>query len=338
MSLCVPGLSTPYTTMTIELQAQPAPDGSKAASFTPPPITSLVNVAYLVGHPIAHSSSPKLHDTVSSFSGIPYAQILAETVDLESFMGYLRTHPPVPRLLGSGVTMPHKVSVSPYLDHLTPEAQAVGAVNTIFLRNNNLGEKEFWGTNTDTIGIRDAFLKNLSDEVVNECRGKPGLIVGGGGTCRAAIYALERYLGCSNIYIINRDRKEVEGVIRDNKSELEIRHITSKEEVEGMEGPGLVISAIPDFEPVTPPEREVRDILELILTRQPEEARGAVLEMCYHPSPDTRITRLAEGCGWKVIGGLEAMIAQGLEQAKLWAGVEVDEKLRTAAKAAVIPR
>lgn len=324
--------------MTVELQAQPAPDRSKAASFTPPPITSLSNVAYLVGHPIAHSSSPKLHDTISSSSGIPYAQILAETVDLESFMVYLRAHPPTPRLLGSGVTMPHKVSVLPFLDHITPEAQAVGAVNTIFFRKNDLGEREFWGTNTDTIGIRDAFLNNLSEEVVERCRGRPGLIVGGGGTCRAAIYALERYLGCSMIYIINRDKKEVEGVIKDSQSNLEIRHIVSVEEAEGMEGPGLVISAIPDFEPITPTEIGVRDILKSFLSRQPEEARGAVLEMCYHPSPDTRITRLAEGCGWRVIGGLEAMIAQGLEQAKLWTGIEVDEKLRASSRAAVTPR
>jgi quinate dehydrogenase len=324
--------------MTIELQAQPAPEGSEAATFSPPPITHLSNVTYLVGTPIAHSSSPKLHDSISSSSNIPYAQLLAETRDLESFMTYLRTHVAAPRLLGSGVTMPHKVSVLPYLDHLTPEAEAVGAVNTVFFRQADDGSREMWGTNTDVIGIRDAFLSNLDEEVVGNMRGRPGLIVGGGGTCRAAIYALERYLGCSRIYIINRDRKEVEAVIRDTKTTLDIRHITSISDLEGLEGPGLVISAIPDFEPSTPSEIAVRDILELFLSRQPVEERGAVLEMCYHPSPDTRITKLAEGYGWKVIGGLEAMVGQGLEQAKLWAGVEVTNELREAAKAAVMPR
>jgi quinate dehydrogenase len=324
--------------MTIELQAQPAPEASEAATFSTPPITHLSNVAYLVGTPIAHSSSPKLHDSISSSSRISYAQLLAETKDLESFMAYLRSHPAVPRLLGSGVTMPHKVSVLPYLDHLTPEAETVGAVNTIFFRQGDDGSREMWGTNTDVIGIRDAFLSNLDEEVIGNMRGRPGLIVGGGGTCRAAIYALERYLGCSRIYIINRDRKEVEAVIRDTKTNLEIRHITSVSDVEGIEGPGLVISAIPDFEPSTPSEVTVRDILELLLSRQSVNKRGAVLEMCYHPSPDTRITKLAEGCGWKVISGLEAMVGQGLEQAKLWAGVEVTKELREAAKAAVMPR
>jgi len=324
--------------MTIELQAQPAPEGSEAATFSPPPIIHLSNVAYLVGTPIAHSSSPKLHDSISACSGVSYAQLLAETKDLGSFMAFVRDHPAVPKLLGSGVTMPHKVSVLPYLDNLTPEAEAVGAVNTIFFRQGDDGTREMWGTNTDVIGIRDAFLSNLDEGLIRVMKGRPGLIVGGGGTCRAAIYALERYLGCSKIYIINRDRKEVETVIRDTKTNLEIRHITSISDARGLEGPGLVISAIPDFEPSTPSEVMVREIFESFLSRQPGNERGAVLEMCYHPSPNTRITKLAEGCGWKVIGGLEAMVGQGLEQARLWAGVEVTRELREAAKAAVMPR
>jgi quinate dehydrogenase len=241
--------------------------------------------------------------------------------------------------------MPHKVNVLPYLDHLTPEAEAVGAVNTIFFRStssldNNNGERELWGTNTDTIGIRDAFLNNLDSMVIENCKGRPGLIVGGGGTCRAAIYALEHFLGCSTIYIINRDRKEVETVIRDTHtstaSRIQIRHITSLAEAEILKGPGFVISAIPDFEPSNPSEELVRDLLRLFLSK--EEGRGAVLEMCYSPSPDTRITRLARECDWKVIGGLEAMVAQGLEQAKLWTGIEVDEALRRVAREAVTPK
>jgi len=78
--------------------------------------------------------------------------------------------------------------------------------------------------------------------------------------------------------------------------------------------------------------------LELFLSRRSVDERGAVLEMCYHPMPNTRITKLAEGYGWKVVGGLEAMVGQGLEQAKLWAGVEVTRELREAAMGAVMPR
>ena len=66
-----------------------------------------------------------------------------------------------------------------------------------------------------------------------------------------------------------------------------------------------------------------------------EGSSGALLEMCYHPSPNTQITTLANGCGWTVIGGLEAMIGQGLEQSKLWTGMEMSQKVVDSARQAV---
>jgi quinate dehydrogenase len=331
-------------TMSTDPQAQPAPNGSEASTFTPPSVSHLQNVAYLVGDPIAHSSSPKLHDTISSTTAFPYAQILAETKDLQSFLTHLRNHPSQPRLLGSGVTMPHKVAVIPHLDDLTPEGRAVGAINTIFFQPNpssTSGTPLFIGHNTDTIGIRDAFLANVPSSTLEAARGKPGLIIGGGGTCRAAIYALQNFLHCSPIYILNRDVGEVDAVLsecrtRNPEAAAKLVHLATLEQAQGLESvPGLVVSAVPDFTPNTPEEKMVREALGVVLKR---EGKGALLEMCYHPSPDTQISQLASGAGWQVIGGIEAMIGQGLEQAKLWAGITVDENLRDAARAAVRPK
>ncbi|KPI35163.1 Quinate dehydrogenase [Cyphellophora attinorum] len=328
----------------IDTQAQPPPAGSDAEAFTPPSVSHVPNVAYLIGHPIAHSSSPALHDSISATSEFPYAQVLVETKDLLSSLRYLRDHPSTPRLLGSGVTMPHKVAVIPHLDDLTDEAKAVGAVNTIFFRRNDIkdGPLRFTGHNTDTIGIRDAFRFNVSSETLNSCRGRPGLIVGGGGTCRAAIYALQQFLGCSKIYIVNRDASEVEAVLKEcrarNAAE-HLVHVATLDQAEGLEAPGLIVSAVPDFEPKTPEEKTARAILSSFLNQQQQQGlKGGLVEMCYHPSPDTHISRMAAEAGWKVIGGIEAMIGQGLEQSKLWTGIEVTEKLRDAARKAVRPK
>lgn len=326
--------------MTIELPSQPLPSTNDGGPFAPPPVEHLANVVYLVGHPIAHSSSPKLHEAISSSSGIPYAQILVETTDLPSFMRYLRDAPAdnssKPKVLGSGVTMPHKVSVLAHLGpgRLTPEAKAIGAVNTVFQRDG-----EWWGTNTDTVGIREAITLNLSAEVLGRGAGRPGMVVGGGGTCRTAIYTLQR-LGCSKIYIVNRDPSEVEGVLASYTHRRgSIVHIASEEDARELEPPALVVSAVPDYTPSSTSEWAVRDILRLLLRRgKAGGTDAALLEMCYHPSPRTQITHLAEECGWKVIGGIEAMIAQGLEQARLWTGVEVDEELRRRAREAVRPK
>ena len=69
-----------------------------------------------------------------------------------------------------------------------------------------------------------------------------------------------------------------------------------------------------------------------------EGSSGALLEMCYHPSPNTQIATLANDCGWTVIGGVEAMIGQGLEQSKLWTGVEMSQKVIESAREAVARR
>jgi quinate dehydrogenase len=54
-----------------------------------------------------------------------------------------------------------------------------------------------------------------------------------------------------------------------------------------------------------------------------DKQQGVILEMCYHPTPWTEIAHLASAGGWKVILGSEALIWQGLEQARLWTGKDV---------------
>lgn len=282
--------------------------------------------AYLIGLPIKHSISPTLHHTLYASINRNWGQIVRESKDLPGHLKLLRDDP---KCLGSGVTMPYKVSVIPLLDDLTPEAQAIGAVNTIFFRPDPQapGGTRFVGTNTDCIGIRDAFLTNIPNPSVY--RGKPGLVVGGGGTCRAAIYALNIFLGSSPIYIINRDDAEVTSVMTEcstrGMSPNELIHVSSVEQARELEAPGGIVSAIPDFTPATPAERNVRDILIAFLS---SKAKGALLEMCYHPSPRTQISKLAEEKGWQVMLGTEALIGQGLEQAKLWTGIEITDSLK----------
>jgi quinate dehydrogenase len=159
--------------------------------------------------------------------------------------------------------------------------------------------------------------------------------VGGGGTCRAAVYALQKFLGCSPIYIINRDANEVEAVLQECHARglgENLIYVSTTEQARRLAAPGAVVSAVPDFTPITENEKTVREILSVFLNA---EEKGSLLEMCYHPSPDTQISRLALDSGWQVIGGIEAMIGQGLAQASLWTGVEIDDRLRAVARSEV---
>ena len=275
-------------------------------------------VAYLFGYPISHSLSPLVQKTIYSALGKNWTYVLHESQDISRYMTLIKSES---KLLGSAVTMPFKVSIIPYLDELTPEGEAIGAVNTIFVRL-EAGKKVFCGTNTDCVGIREAFKQNVLD-IEALSHNQPALVVGGGGTCRAAVYALQEYMHCSSIYVINRDKSEVDAVITECHERglgQNIKHITSVEEASELTAPQVIVSAIPDFEPSSETEKVVREILGYFLDRS---SKGALLEMCYHPSPDTRIARLAAACGWQVISGTEAMVWQGIEQIKLWSGIEI---------------
>ncbi|KAK5075840.1 hypothetical protein LTR70_009198 [Exophiala xenobiotica] len=293
------------------------------SSFTKPDTSQLDRCAYLVGTPISHSQSPALHHAIYSSMGKRWGQVLAETHDLAGFIRYLKSDA---KSMGSGVTMPFKVAVIPFLDELEEAGQAVGAINTIFYRNGSDGRRQYIGTNTDVLGVRDAFLNNV---VGAPYKGKPGLVVGGGGTCRAVVYALRDLLGCSCVYIVNRDKAEVDAVIHEYASRGAshgLIHVASVEEAISLIPPAIIVSAVPDFQPKTAGEVVARQILETFLHRG--EGSRPLLEMCYHPSPDTAISRLAASAGWQVIGGIEAMIGQGLAQASLWTGRQIDSDLR----------
>lgn len=234
------------------------------------------------------------------------------------------------KCMGSGCTMPFKLDVIPYLDELSAEGKAIGAVNTIWFKTDAEGRRRFCGTNTDCIGVRDAFLTNVKDSSM--FRGRPGLVVGGGGTCRAAVYALQTFLGCSPVYIINRDKSEVDAVIEECNARgfgKDLIHVSTVAQAQQLQAPGAVVSAVPDFPPATENEKTARNILTELLSK-PE--KGVLLEMCYHPSPNTEISKIAKTLGWPVIMGTEAMIGQGFEQARLWTGIEITNEMREEAR------
>ncbi|KAI9642610.1 hypothetical protein NHQ30_009415 [Ciborinia camelliae] len=294
-----------------------------AVMETPPPdISQLDRVAYLFGYPIAHSLSPLFHGTIFRSLSLNYLQHLYETRTLTDCIELTKN----PKFLGASVTMPFKVAIIPYLDQLSPEGAAIGAINTIYHRISPSGDKILCGTNTDCIGIREALLQNASPSTISSMKGSAGMIIGGGGTCRAAVYALKKFLGCEIIYMVNRDKSECDAVIADCTSNGfgdGLLYIESIAQAKSLPAPTIIVSAIPDFTPISEDEHRARGIITEFLDREGE--KGAILEMCYHPSPDTQIAALASKAGWQVVGGVEAMVYQGLEQDKVWLGVEVEE-------------
>ena len=318
----------------------PSPSSNAQSPSSPeqstpkPSIAHLDRVTYLFGHPISHSLAPLLHQTIYDALGLKWSYFLIDSTNIPHFLSLIHE----PKFIGAAVTMPHKIAIIPHLDALTPEGEAVGAINTIFLREED-GKRRFWGTNTDCIGIREAILREAGAEKAAAMRGRPGMVIGGGGTSRAAVYALKKWIGCGDIYMVNRDKSEVDVVIAQCTASGfgdGLVHVASEEQAEALPVPAVIVSAVPDFPPRTPSEIMVRKVLKILLSKE----KGVMLEMCYHPNPVTEISELARRMGWTVVGGAEAMIWQGLEQEKYWTGREMTgdivEKVERAVRAALI--
>lgn len=140
----------------------------------------------LIGYPLGHSLSPKVHtaalqacDLEGDYSLFPIRP--EDKQGLRDVLARLRTK----EIRGLNVTIPHKQNVIELLDELTPAARTIGAVNTIYLRENRL-----IGDNTDAPGfLKDLhrFLAANQSQIANR---KSAIILGAGGSARAVVYAL----------------------------------------------------------------------------------------------------------------------------------------------------
>jgi shikimate dehydrogenase len=139
----------------------------------------------LIGYPLGHSLSPKIHTAALKACGLEGDYLLFpiapdDMQGLKDLLNRVCSN----EIHGLNVTIPHKQNVIELMDELTPTAKVIGAVNTIYLRNNGLV-----GDNTDASG----FLVDLK-KFVNTETSKHGnrnvLVLGAGGSARAVVYAL----------------------------------------------------------------------------------------------------------------------------------------------------
>jgi shikimate dehydrogenase len=140
----------------------------------------------LVGYPLGHSLSPKIHRTAFNHCGIEGIYTLfsihsTNTKELNCLIGKIRSED----ITGLNVTIPYKQTIISLLDDLTPRAENIGAVNTIYLKNNKL-----IGDNTDAPGFLAHVYALLSMEAKKSKIIKKALVLGAGGAARAVVYSL----------------------------------------------------------------------------------------------------------------------------------------------------
>jgi pentafunctional AROM polypeptide len=274
---------------------------------------------YLFGKPISASRSPALHNTLFEEIGLPHKYSLNETDDVSSVETLIRA----PEFGGASVTIPFKLDIMPLLDRIDSAAEAIGAVNTIVPTSlADSDHKSLVGYNTDWLGMVTALRRAGTFEPTTSASKDSGaIVVGGGGTARAAIYALHS-MGYETIYVIGRSPDKLKKVVEGFPPAYNLRLLTSLSEVNDVKtAPVTAIGTIPADKPI---DQTVQQILSSLLAVPADNAtRKVLLEMAYKPRV-TALMEMAQKSGWEVVPGLEALTAQGVEQFELWTDVAVD--------------
>ncbi|MCE5253466.1 MAG: shikimate dehydrogenase [Actinomycetia bacterium] len=266
-------------------------------------ITASTGLVGVMGHPVGHSLSPRLHN----------AAFRAQDVD----MVYLAFDVP-PELLtdafrgiralamrGVNITLPHKEAVLELVDDVDPPAARVGAVNTVV----NDGRRLI-GYNTDVAGFSEA----LRTVLPNGARGSRCVVAGAGGAARAVLAALVAE-GATRVSVFNRTFERAVALCRaattwgttecEAVSETRLRAVAPSADVlVNATSVGLAAEVKDLPVPV--------DILHSGL---------AVIDLVYGKGP-TRLVQVARAHGARAVDGIEMLLMQAGQAYRLWTGNE----------------
>ena len=246
---------------------------------------------FVIGNPIDHSLSPKLHNHWFKENKIDavYDKKKIYENDLKTIASEFKEK----KINGINVTVPFKQSVIPYLDKLSIEAEQTQSVNTIILNNDNLV-----GHNTDIAGF-DRAIRSLNFNM----EGKKIFVLGAGGVVPSIIYALKK-MNVLEITVSNRTRQKAEKLIENFKN-LKIINW------------GDVI----DFDVVINATSLGLNNEFINLNFSKSGTNKLFYDVIYNPK-ETNFLKEGKRLGNKTENGRLMFIYQALEAFKLWHGIE----------------
>lgn len=265
-------------------------------------ITAATRLVALLGNPVGHSLSPVMQNAAFREAGIDmrYLAFEVDPQDLGKVIEGLKCLGAV----GANITVPFKERALLYMDRLAPEADAVGAVNTIVFE----GKRSF-GHNTDIDGIRGAL------RMFRVSR-KSALLLGAGGAARAAACALGKE-GWGPIWVSNRHLKRAEQLADDLARICNTPFAGASPWGQRPSEPySLLVNATSlGLDGVEWPEGLPEKILS-------DENVEGVLDLVYTPGAVTPLVEAAIKQGISAVGGEEVLLRQGAAAFNLFTGLD----------------
>ena len=284
--------------------------------------TLMKSLVGLLGYPLGHSISPAFQQAAFDFYCLNTIYEAWPTPPdlLQSKVASLRN----PEYLGANITVPHKERIQDMVDIMDPEAEKIGAVNTIV---NNRGSLE--GHNTDSQGFMIPLKKLAGFDIV----GKRILLVGAGGAARAAVFALS----CEPIQsltISNRTQvkaKNLAATVRDLVPEISYTGLESPEFTKAVSQADIIVNSTSIGMSGTDDPR-----LSPIPTSW-ISPNSLVYDMVYNP-PITPLLSEALRAGASVLGGLPMLVQQGALAFEKWTQLDAPIDLMSKAAAEALSK
>lgn len=271
-------------------------------------ITGKTKLLGVIGHPIEHSLSPVMHNAAIAHLGVDYAYLPfpIKPEDLpQAIAGFaaIGVH-------GFSITIPHKQTIIPFLADVSPLAQAVGAVNTVWR-----DEQGWHGTNTDVVG----FLAPLKSLARDWKRVKP-LILGNGGAARAVVAGCAE-LGCPQVRVVGRDGEKLRqfqqswaGLSTSSSLAVNVQVHRWEELPELLPTAELVVNTTPIG---MYPKVEQSPLAAEVMDRL--QAGAIAYDLIYIPKPTLFLQQAAQR-GAIALDGLEMLVQQGAAALEIWLG------------------
>ena len=262
----------------------------------------------LLGHPIAHSLSPTFQNAAFRALKLP---LRYELYPIRDFVpDEVRALLALPEVVGANVTVPHKRGAMSVAEELTPLAEQVGAVNTLY--RDPAEPLRIIGDNTDVSGLHLDLARLIGAERV-----PTALVLGAGGAARGTVLALARR--CSEIIVINRTLAKAQQMLRDLAPHIPAVTATcapwptQPQRHEWIDRVGIVVDATSmNASPVD--SRRTLALLEL------ENTADDTLFYDLKYGVGTALGEIAREMNRRFVDGLGMLVFQGAEAFRHWTG------------------
>ncbi|MBE9199719.1 MULTISPECIES: shikimate dehydrogenase [unclassified Nodularia (in: cyanobacteria)] len=266
-------------------------------------ITGKTQLLGVIGHPVAHSLSPLMHNAALAQLGLDYIYLPfpIKPENLEIAIAGLAAI----NVVGFSVTIPHKQAIMPLLSEISPTARAIGAVNTVSRQNH-----QWVGTNTDIEG----FMAPLQTTYQQDWSQKIAVILGHGGAARAVVAGCQQ-LGFAQIHVVGRNMQKLAafGNSWGNSPLSEKLQVHLWDDLaQIIPHANLLVNTTPVgmYPQVNQSPVNVEDMQKL--------SPGAIAyDLIYTPNP-TQFLQQAQRQGLIAIDGLEMLVQQGVAALKIW--------------------